>query len=235
MSSSPILPPQNTGPADSTLQSGVPPRSSWKRFKSRLDKLLKRDGLAYAAGAVATLFASILILCTALVRLYAGLWDYWVHPTEADRLKYLMEPVELGFFAPLPFLIYIGVCMLIADMIPENGRKWYSSKIKESSEHNLEIIKSMVIALIVGVFATDLLHRALRDEGLSYQTSLSHCSVIFVLSIFIWVIKPRRSSPFAGHIGDTHPRQPDSGAVLSPDPASTSSISPKPTGDSDGA
>lgn len=173
-------------------QSQIPPTPVATPENSPVDNAGRR---LYKTGAVIVLVVSILIVAASVLLMLKALWLFFVaeirHPEEHGSLAILLEPLELGFLAPLPYLIYNGACRMLADMFPHPYASSVFADIKEATERNLEISKGLIAALIIGVFATDLLRRGLSENGLSKDIALAHATVIIALTGFIWVVKPR--------------------------------------------
>ncbi len=162
----------------------------------------------YLVGAVLTLLACAGLFAEGIVVLMRGLFHSFTDacaPLEAhEGTKKLLHALELYFIAPLPFLIYWGACRLVSDVLPRkvapnsetSARGPFAANISEESERNIEIVKRMMLTLIVGVYATDSLGKALTENGLTYQQAFSHGTIMLVLILLIWVLKPAHARKF---------------------------------------
>ncbi len=105
--------------------------------------------------------------------------DFFALKSENNEMRILLKRVVLGLellmLAPLPFVLILGLNNYITSII--TGRNSHSAKSK------LAGVKALWISLLIGVFSTTLLEKAMQ-MGLSYEIAISFFLILLILMVY---------------------------------------------------
>lgn len=141
-----------------------------KRFK------LLRQWLLFCGDLPMALLMAWLIIIGMKMILFAAFFP----PTERS-IPHILEGLQYIFLAPLGFLLFRGISDYVVGII--------DSDPEAVSTHFLMRIKALIIGLMAAVTATDLLKRALAEEGLNYRTAVCGCLLIVVLAGYSLILE----------------------------------------------
>lgn len=160
--------------------------------------LQRRESLVWFCGQFAkcaTLF--VFIICAFLMGalILAGLWDvtkgiaivfHLVHAPKdaADHssaaLTDILKGLEFLFLAPIPILVVPALVKFVL-----NGFGYEAASLPNRTlGFSFQDVKSFTVGLMIAVLATNLIGVALSKNGLTYETAISGCLVIFTLLLY---------------------------------------------------
>ena len=92
-----------------------------------------------------------------------------------------LEGLECIFLAPLAFLLIRGIWDFVDAVVRSQSK---GSSPDSASPIFLIKVKALIVGLMIAVVATDLLKRALTEQGLTFEPTLAGCAFIAVLAAY---------------------------------------------------
>lgn len=97
-----------------------------------------------------------------------------------EVMKTTVKSFELMLLAPLPFLLIVGLAQYLRAVTGQTESGTGRLLLTEA--------KALWVGLLVGVFATDLLDKTLR-EGIGYEESIATGIVMGILIVYFYLLE----------------------------------------------